>query len=136
MRPEGVSSRSERIKSGVLAPAGALLVKCISSGEVPEWSNGPDSKSGVRFSRTVGSNPTLSASNKKSPLQGAFFVTGRYVEFEPMGSTKRVSVLDARSAPRRGEDRLKAIRINPTPFVRKKDLKSDCAPWARQIIGT
>ena len=33
----------------------------LESGEVPEWSNGPDSKSGVRFSRTVGSNPTLSA---------------------------------------------------------------------------
>ena len=26
-----------------------------------EWSNAPDSKSGVRFYRTVGSNPTLSA---------------------------------------------------------------------------
>ncbi|HRK57793.1 MAG TPA: hypothetical protein PLQ67_09760, partial [Burkholderiaceae bacterium] len=26
-----------------------------------EWSNAPDSKSGVRFFRTVGSNPTLSA---------------------------------------------------------------------------
>ena len=34
---------------------------------------------------------------KKSPLQGAFFVTGRYVEFEPMGSTKRASILDART---------------------------------------
>ena len=30
-------------------------------GEVAEWSNAPDSKSGVRFYRTVGSNPTLSA---------------------------------------------------------------------------
>jgi hypothetical protein len=28
---------------------------------VAEWSNAPDSKSGVRFYRTVGSNPTLSA---------------------------------------------------------------------------
>ena len=26
-----------------------------------EWSKAPDSKSGVRFIRTVGSNPTLSA---------------------------------------------------------------------------
>ena len=34
-----------------------------------------------------------------------------------MGSTKRASVLDARSAPRRGEDRRKAIRINPTLSV-------------------
>ncbi|SBP88933.1 hypothetical protein THIARS_70553 [Thiomonas delicata] len=30
-------------------------------GKVAEWSNAPDSKSGVRFFRTVGSNPTLSA---------------------------------------------------------------------------
>ena len=35
-----------------------------SHGKVPEWSNGPDSKSGVRFFRTVGSNPTLSANNQ------------------------------------------------------------------------
>ncbi len=31
------------------------------SGEVAEWSNALDSKSSVRFQRTVGSNPTLSA---------------------------------------------------------------------------
>ena len=31
-----------------------------------------------------------------------------------MGSTKRDSVLDARSASRRGENRPEAIRINPT----------------------
>lgn len=30
-------------------------------GEVPERPNGPDSKSGVRFLRTEGSNPSLSA---------------------------------------------------------------------------
>ncbi|MEA3118915.1 MAG: hypothetical protein QOI13_2185 [Paraburkholderia sp.] len=30
-------------------------------GKVAEWSNAPDSKSGVRLYRTVGSNPTLSA---------------------------------------------------------------------------
>jgi len=51
------------------------------------------------------------ASNKKKPPSGGFFVTARYVAFEPMGSTKRASVLDERSAPRRGEDRLKATRI-------------------------
>ena len=33
----------------------------VSLGKVAEWSNAPDSKSGVRVSRTVGSNPTLSA---------------------------------------------------------------------------
>jgi hypothetical protein len=38
------------------------------------------------------------------------------VEFEPMGSTNRVSVLDARSAPRRGEDRLRRSEsIPPSP---------------------
>jgi hypothetical protein len=36
-------------------------------GEVAEWSNVPDSKSGVRFPRTVGSNPTLSAKILKEP---------------------------------------------------------------------
>ena len=30
-------------------------------GEVAEWSNAPDSKSGLRYCRNVGSNPTLSA---------------------------------------------------------------------------
>ena len=30
-------------------------------GEVAEWSNAPDSKSGLRLCRNVGSNPTLSA---------------------------------------------------------------------------
>ncbi len=35
------------------------------AGEVAEWSNAPDSKSGVRSIRTVGSNPTLSASNRR-----------------------------------------------------------------------
>ena len=32
-----------------------------SEGEMPEWSNGRDSKSVVLFMGTVGSNPTLSA---------------------------------------------------------------------------
>jgi hypothetical protein len=43
-----------------------LLVECAplfvdSPGEVSEWSNVPDSKSGVALCVTVGSNPTLSA---------------------------------------------------------------------------
>uniref|UniRef100_E6QNJ0 Uncharacterized protein n=1 Tax=mine drainage metagenome TaxID=410659 RepID=E6QNJ0_9ZZZZ len=32
------------------------------TGEVAEWSNVPDSKSGVAYSVTEGSNPSLSAS--------------------------------------------------------------------------
>ena len=43
------------------------------SGEVAEWSNAPDSKSGVRFYRTVGSNPTLSA--KQSFFKSSIFQT-------------------------------------------------------------
>jgi hypothetical protein len=39
-------------------------------GEVAEWSNAPDSKSGVRFYRTVSSNLTLSA--KHETPQGVF----------------------------------------------------------------
>lgn len=52
-----------------------------------EWSNVPDSKSGVRFPRTVGSNPTLSA-KIRSPLirqdQGVF-------RFGPAARTDRVA---------------------------------------------
>ena len=43
------------------------IARQVTPGEVAEWSNVPDSKSGVRFSRTVGSNPTLSAKNTKKP---------------------------------------------------------------------
>ena len=40
-----------------------------------EWSNAPDSKSGVRLYRTVGSNPTLSAKHTIKPLNfKGFFV--------------------------------------------------------------
>jgi hypothetical protein len=41
----------------------ALQIDTSIAGEVAEWSNVPDSKSGVRFPRTVGSNPTLSATS-------------------------------------------------------------------------
>ena len=63
------------------------------TGEVPEWSNGPDSKSGVRLHRTVGSNPTLSAKMRKGPFVGPF-------AFLPRGSgiTKPVR----RAQPRSG----------------------------------
>src|SRR5690606_1052139 len=57
------------------APQAAYPPDCIhparkaDTGEVAEWSNVPDSKSGVRFPRTVGSNPTLSASWKSKGVQ-------------------------------------------------------------------
>ena len=40
---------------------GQTLTERANFGEVAEWSNARDSKSRVRFQRTVGSNPTLSA---------------------------------------------------------------------------
>ncbi len=46
--------------------------RCMDSGEVAEWSNAPDSKSGIPVSGIVGSNPTLSAI-KKAP-RGAFLL--------------------------------------------------------------
>ncbi len=36
----------------------------LKNGKVAEWSNAPDSKSGIRLHRIVGSNPTLSANRK------------------------------------------------------------------------
>ncbi len=44
-------------------------------GEVAEWSNVPDSKSGVRYSRTEGSNPSLSARLKRH-FRVSFFMGG------------------------------------------------------------
>ena len=38
-------------------------------GEVSEWPNEPDSKSGVRLRRTVGSNPTLSAKSFNASIR-------------------------------------------------------------------
>jgi hypothetical protein len=41
-------------------------------GEVPEWSNGLDSKSSDGLVPSVGSNPTLSARQEKAPSRGLF----------------------------------------------------------------
>lgn len=38
-----------------------FMLESLLSGEMAEWSNAPDSKSGIRLYRIVGSNPTLSA---------------------------------------------------------------------------
>ncbi len=59
MRPQGEEQSDESNQEYWRRQAPKKIE--ISSGEVPEWSNGLDSKSRVRFSRTVGSNPTLSA---------------------------------------------------------------------------
>lgn len=48
----------------------AIDTRRSTQGEVAEWSNAPDSKSGIPVSGIVGSNPTLSAKQKRvlSPL--------------------------------------------------------------------
>src|SRR5690606_35171613 len=55
------SSTTRQARRSGAAPVPATAGAAESPGEVAEWSNVPDSKSGVRFPRTVGSNPTLSA---------------------------------------------------------------------------
>src|SRR4051812_9497462 len=49
-----------RPQSGLSPPPPPRIMRAR-SGEVAEWSNAPDSKSGLRLCRNVGSNPTLSA---------------------------------------------------------------------------
>ncbi len=46
-----------------------MVLECAPRGEVAEWSNAPDSKSGMRVSRIEGSNPSLSAKNMYSTIQ-------------------------------------------------------------------
>ena len=49
------------------------LNRALDIGEVAEWSNAPDSKSGLRYCRNVGSNPTLSARQAAKPLTRRLF---------------------------------------------------------------
>ena len=88
-------------------------VESAPRGEVPEWSNGPDSKSGVRVSRTVGSNPTLSARTKK-PLNGAFLVLGEGMGFR--------TLFDQIGLSRFGEAAPQAP-LNPTLSASKSGLR-------------
>ena len=67
-RPDsGVLSKARRIAARVATPDATTV-----PGEVAEWSNAPDSKSGLRLCRNVGSNPTLSARNENAPRKGRF----------------------------------------------------------------
>src|SRR3989304_2198821 len=47
-------------------------------GEVSEWSNVPDSKSGVALCVTVGSNPTLSAKQQRTSARMFFVIFWRF----------------------------------------------------------
>jgi hypothetical protein len=53
----------------------AIDTRRPTQGEVAEWSNAPDSKSGIPVSGIVGSNPTLSA-KQETPDQGVLFFLG------------------------------------------------------------
>ncbi len=61
-----------------------------------EWFKAHAWKVCIRQKRIEGSNPSLSARNKKGPSRGAFFVSDEESwRGEPSGSIKRESVLDA-----------------------------------------
>ena len=60
-----------------------MLVECAPllvepTGEVSEWSNVPDSKSGVALCVTVGSNPTLSATQTTKDIRKGVLVFWRF----------------------------------------------------------
>ena len=63
--PEGLGSVFHVPKDSVIIAcfAAPTCCKTTRNGKVAEWSNALDSKSSVRLYRTVGSNPTLSASS-------------------------------------------------------------------------
>ena len=52
------------------------VLECAPRGEVAEWSNAPDSKSGIAVSVIEGSNPSLSARSKKRRRLAASFDFG------------------------------------------------------------
>ncbi len=91
-------------------------------GEVPEWSNGPDSKSGVRLVRTVGSNPTLSAKSK-SPAKRGFFIWRWGWRAEPtrVRQFRRTAELDEPQARPAG--------------VRATDGPHQSHPLSRSVLG-
>ena len=64
------------------------------AGEVAEWSNAPDSKSGIRFYRIEGSNPSLSATGSFNPgLAGFLFQDQCFRESLPGSPAMRVDLL-------------------------------------------
>ena len=59
--------------------------RALHIGEVAEWSNAPDSKSGLRFHRNVGSNPTLSAISTSCNNNRLLWITIDFCWCHPLG---------------------------------------------------
>ena len=69
-----------------------ILSLCLlKHGEVSEWSKELDSKSSVRFSRTVGSNPTLSANFERKVLVCIEKYIAHFARYTPEAT--RISLL-------------------------------------------
>lgn len=77
-----------------------IILYYANLGEMPEWSNGPVSKSGVCH-RTEGSNPSLSFETNKEPLVGSLFVSVEWNKDEN---------------PRRGFDKTRESEANTAGF--------------------
>lgn len=80
-----------------------VACEVIHPGKVAEWSNAPDSKSGIRLYRIVGSNPTLSARIQQKALQvqatcGAFVFPVR-IWRRCMGKWKRAVGAECANRP-------------------------------------
>ncbi len=66
---------------------------------------------------------------KDPPCAGLFICAPQGAARQTPGSTKRASVLDARRAPRRGENRPEAIRINPLGDAIHKERPALCGSY-------
>jgi hypothetical protein len=78
MRPRDGAHKSGDPSTGRLVRPPSSLYDSQPTGEVAEWSIVPDSKSGVRSKRTVGSNPTLSATQTTELLLWQLFLFASY----------------------------------------------------------
>ena len=102
----------------------ALQARSDTLGEVAEWSKAAVLKT-VDRRRSVGSNPTLSAKNRKAPA-GAFYVFWGVVGENVIGNklvraehcaAVRDSVVAQRRRPRRGECAARVIPPSPPPSL-------------------
>src|SRR5690625_6084874 len=99
-------------------------------GEVAEWSNAPDSKSGIRVSRIEGSNPSLSARYAKSARRALFaYLAERQGRTGPFGPPEGWAPSESRSgdaSPPQAFNRQPARKIHHTP-VRHKPRNTSVA---------